>query len=96
MYVIEKGADGHKWEKESYQPHPDRFKKLFCTQCGCKAYTIKGTNRLSLTGEYYSGEITACPGGSKKLSRLNRGGSEPLKRTKLKRSKKRKLKRSKS
>lgn len=63
MYVINKGDDGHGWTKspKSEQPIHRKFKKLYCVYCGVKAYTVSKT-KVSLTGEYYNGEIQQCPG----------------------------------
>ena len=62
MYVIKKSDDGHSWSMCSNEEQPihGQFEKLYCVYCGAKAYTV-GEDKVSLTGEYYSGEIRECP-----------------------------------
>lgn len=89
MYVINKGDDGHEWIKspKREQPKHRKFKKLYCVFCGAKAYTV-GKTKVSLTGEYYSGEIRRCPGGAS-------GFVDSMKRTLKKKKKRRKDKKKK-
>ena len=61
MYVIDIDADGHSWQRDDHQPLPETFVKLYCTFCGVKAYTV-GDSKVSLCGDYYSGDIKQCTG----------------------------------
>ncbi len=90
MYVINRGDDGHEWAKSSKkeQPKHHKFKKLYCVFCGVKAYTVSKT-KLSLTGEYYSGEIRQCPGG---IGGFINSMKQTLKKKKKKRKDKKKKK----
>jgi len=84
MYVIERdNPDGHLFKKCSKleQPKHKLFKKLYCVYCGCKAYTV-GKTRLSLTGDFYNGEIQQCPVGKKSFKKSKK--KNKMKRTSFK------------
>lgn len=106
MYVISKNADGHVWDKsplsEQKEQTPEFLEKygpifkLYCVLCGAKAYTSIGTDKISLTGDYYSGEIRHCPIPIKKKERKQLKKSIHKKQKKMKKMKRPMTRRSKN
>lgn len=96
MYLIKRTDDGHIWEisPEIEQPMHREFTKLYCVYCGAKAYTVDD-ERISLTGEYYSGEIRQCPGGKFKENQKPKLVRTKVKTTLIRTKKKLTLKRTK-